>query len=69
MATKKHLLIGEAAGFPECESTLGPLTLRARRLQGGLRDGVLLVELVAGKTRLFVVPDRGLGIWKMLSGP
>jgi hypothetical protein len=69
MATKKHLLIGEAAGFPECESTLGSLRLQARRLQGGLRDGVLLVELVAGNTRLFVVPDRGLGIWKMLSGP
>lgn len=69
MATKKHLLIGEMAGFPECESSLGPLALRARRLQGGLRDGILLVELVAGDTRLFVLPDRGLGIWKMLSGP
>jgi hypothetical protein len=69
MATKKHLLIGEAAGFPECESTLGPLALRARRLQGGLRNGILLVELVAGDTRLFLLPDRGLGIWKMLSGP
>jgi hypothetical protein len=69
MATKKHLLIGDGAGFPECESTLGGLALRARRMQGGLRDGILLVELVAGKTRLFVLPDRGLGIWKMLSGP
>ncbi len=69
MATKKHLLIGEAAGFPECESTLGPLALRARRLQGGLRDGVLLVELMAGDTQLVLLPDRGLGIWKMRSGP
>lgn len=69
MATKKHLLIGEAAGFPECESTLGPLSLRAHRLQGGLREGVLVVELVAGETRLVLLPDRGLGIWKMFSGP
>ena len=68
MATKKHVLIGDEAGFPECEDTLGPLTLRSRRLQGGLRAGVLLVELVAGDTRLFVLPDRGLGIWKMCAG-
>jgi len=68
MATKKHVLIGDEAGFPECEDTLGPLTLRSRRLQGGLRAGVLLVELVAGDTRLLVLPDRGLGIWKMCAG-
>jgi hypothetical protein len=46
----------------------GPLAVRSRRLSGGRREGVLLVELVAGDTRVFVLPDRGLGIWKMISG-
>ena len=44
---------------------IGPLAVRSRRLTGGRRDGVLLVELVAGSTKLFILPDRGLGIWKM----
>jgi hypothetical protein len=46
---------------------VGRLAVRTRRLAGGVRDGVLLVELVAGTTRVFVLPDRGLGIWKILS--
>jgi hypothetical protein len=48
--------------------TAGPLAVRSRRLTGGRRDGVLLVELVAGDTRVFVLPDRGLGIWKIMAG-
>ncbi len=46
----------------------GPLAVRSRRLSGGRRDGVLLVELVAGSTKVFVLPDRGLGIWKVMAG-
>jgi hypothetical protein len=46
----------------------GPLAVRTRRLAGGRRDGVLLVELVAGTTKVFVLPDRGLGIWKVIAG-
>jgi len=46
----------------------GPLAVRSRRLSGGRREGVLLVELVAGETKVFILPDRGLGIWKMVSG-
>ena len=46
----------------------GPLAVRSRRLSGGRREGVLLVELVAGDTRVFVLPDRGLGLWKVLAG-
>lgn len=52
----------------ECEETLGGLSVRATRLQGGLRDGVLEIELVAGATRVVILPDRGLGIWKMSAG-
>ena len=48
--------------------TAGPLAVRSRRLSGGRREGVLLVELVAGDTKVFILPDRGLGIWKMLCG-
>ena len=47
---------------------IGPLAVRTRRLSGGLREGVLLVELVAGTTKVFVLPDRGLGIWKVMCG-
>jgi hypothetical protein len=46
----------------------GPLAVRSRRLSGGRREGVLLVELVAGDTKVFVLPDRGLGIWNMMAG-
>ena len=49
----------------EVEVALGGLAVRATRLRGGVRDGVLQVELVAGPTRVVVLPDRGLGIWKM----
>jgi hypothetical protein len=68
MATQAHQLVGGDKECFEGEFRLGALAVRARRLHGGLREGVLLVELVAGETRLFVLPDRGLGIWKMFSG-
>lgn len=59
-----------AASFPAADRvdfTLGRLAVRTRRLSGGLREGVLLVELVAGETKVFVLPDRGLGIWKIMA--
>jgi hypothetical protein len=68
MATKRQRLVGDTAGRFEGEVRLGTLAVRVTRLYGGLREGILLVELVAGETRLFLLPDRGLGIWKMLSG-
>jgi hypothetical protein len=52
----------------EIAATLGGLAVRATRLRGGLRDGVLEVELVAGANRAVVLPDRGLGIWKLSVG-
>ena len=62
MAAKTVRLDGETT------ETLGGLAVRATRLRGGVRDGVLEVELVAGATRVVVLPDRGLGIWKMSVG-
>ena len=62
MAKKTMRIDGEIA------DTLGPLAVRATRLRGGLREGILQVEIVAGSTRVIVLPDRGLGIWKMFAG-
>ena len=39
-----------------------------RTLRGGLRDGVDLVELDNGRMRLFVIPTRGMGIWRAEAG-
>jgi len=50
------------------DEVVGPLAVRTRRLRGGLQDGLLLVEIAAGGTTAQVLPDRGLGIWKMTSG-
>lgn len=52
----------------DVSESLGPLAVTARRLRGGLREGVLLVELAAGPNRAVVLPDRGLGIWKAWCG-
>lgn len=51
----------------ELSASLGSLSVTSRRLRGGPREGVLQVELVAGDTRAIVLPDRGLGIWKIFS--
>lgn len=55
------------AAADRVDVALGNLAVRTRRLAGGARDGVLLVELVAGVTKVFVLPDRGLGIWKIMA--
>ena len=62
MATKTARIDGEIT------ESLGGLAVRATRLRGGLREGVLEIELVAGSNRVIVLPDRGLGIWKMHVG-
>lgn len=62
MATKTVRIDGPVA------ETLGGLSVRATRLTGGLRDGVLLVEIAAGANRVVILPDRGLGVWKMKVG-
>ena len=56
------------AADPVVDVSAGRLAVRSRRLAGGRREGVLLVELVAGDTQVFILPDRGLGIWKMICG-
>ena len=54
-----------AKDLPE---TKGTWSVTQRRLQGGLSDGVDLIEIDNGKMRLFVVPTRGMGIWQAKIG-
>ncbi len=35
-----------------------------RRLKGGLREGVDLIEVHCGRLRFSIIPTRGMGIWK-----
>jgi hypothetical protein len=39
-----------------------------RRLHGGLRDGVDVIEVDNGKLRFVVIPTRGMGIWQARLG-
>ena len=60
------LLSPGTAGPVEC--VRGSLAARVQRLAGGRADGVLLVELAAGDNRVWVLPDRGLGVWRAVLG-
>ena len=71
MAT--HTIRVSAAGDdafidPSATFETGPLAVHTTLLSNGRREGVKLVELTAGDTRVVVLPDRGLGIWKMVAG-
>ena len=73
MAGPRRVTIIEASEHPgtilsrpaEVDVSEGPLAVRCRTLTGGLAEGVRMVELVAGRTRVIILPDRGLGIWKV----
>ena len=47
----------EQLGIPGC-------AVRKRRLRGGLRDGVDLIEVTCGELSFSVVPTRGMGVWR-----
>ncbi len=50
-----------AIDMPEIE---GSWSVSQRTLQGGLSEGVDLVEIDNGRMRLVVIPTRGMGIWQ-----
>ena len=53
------------------EAVGGPATgysVNKRRLQGGLCDGVDVIEVDNGAFRFTVIPTRGMGIWKASLG-
>lgn len=60
----EHLLIDQA----EAGDFEGNYCVRKRRLRGGLREGVDLIEVDNGHLRFTVLPDRGMGIWKAACG-
>jgi len=74
--SKKSVLVFDAAeqvfhADAELSSEKGPelsgaanWSLRHQRLQGGLSDGVDLMELDNGALSLSILPTRGMGIWK-----
>ena len=51
----------EQLGIPGC-------AVRKRRLHGGLRDGVDLIEVTCGELSFSVVPTRGMGVWRARYG-
>lgn len=75
MAEHRWLLIDQQANenadialsAATCGSS-GRWTATKRRLHGGLSEGVDLVELDNGRMRIAILPTRGMGIWKVMSG-
>lgn len=65
-----HIVGNDAESFidPAATHTAGSLGVHTTLLSAGRREGIRLVELTAGDTRVIVLPDRGLGIWKMFAG-
>jgi hypothetical protein len=45
-------------GLPNCRIAL-------ETLRGGLRDSIRLLTIDSGRLRVAILPDRGMGIWKM----
>ena len=42
----------------------GAWSVTKRLLQGGLSDGMEMVEVDNGRMRLMLLPTRGMGVWK-----
>lgn len=55
-------------GPGDVDPTLPPFSIRKRTLQGGLRDGVDVVEIDNGALRLTLLPTRGMGIHRAECG-
>jgi len=69
MARQTISLVADSLVTPSVtEVTAGRLAVRSRRLTGGRREGVTILELTAGETTVRVLPERGLGIWNMTAG-
>ncbi len=58
----------ELAISPADIETPGKFSIAKRRLHGGLRDGVDVIEVDNGRMRFVVVPTRGMGLWRAFCG-
>lgn len=57
-----------ALGAAELTGAAAGMTVRKRRLRGGLRDGVDVVEIDNGAFSISVLPTRGMGLWRARLG-
>lgn len=73
MPTKNWILTDVNADIYQEQISLGPdqvggsargYSVTKRRLHGGQREGVDVVEVDNGKLRFVVVPTRGMGLWR-----
>jgi galactose mutarotase-like enzyme len=77
MAVKVWTLTDVERDVYEDEIALGPKdvdggsagwSVKKRTLRGGLRDGVSIIEVDNGALRFWLLPDRGMGIWRAWHG-
>lgn len=77
MAAKSFLLLDAAAGIRAEPRQITPVDVGGaaknyrivwKRLQGGLSDGVDLLEVDNGSLSFTVVPTRGMGLWRAQRG-
>ncbi|MSR47614.1 MAG: DUF4432 family protein [Planctomycetes bacterium] len=73
MTTSRFVLTDLDRDLHRADARIGPddvpgapagWSVVARRLTGGKRDGVEIVELTCGPLRATLLPTRGMGIWK-----
>jgi len=61
---EQDVYVEELAISPEdVEGAAAGFSVAKRRLRGGLRDGVDVVEVDNGTFRFIIVPTRGMGLW------
>lgn len=58
-----HVGPGDLGSAP-ADQAASPFSIRKRRLRGGVRDGVDVVEIDNGRLRVTVIPTRGMGLWR-----
>ncbi|MEX2118796.1 MAG: aldose 1-epimerase family protein [Pirellulales bacterium] len=56
------------ASAGELGDASGATRVAKRTLRGGLRDGVGIVEVEHGGLKFVVLPDRGMGLWRVWRG-
>jgi galactose mutarotase-like enzyme len=52
----------------DVDAATGDFSITKRRLQGGLSEGVEVVEVDNGAMRFTVLPTRGMGLWRATCG-
>ena len=68
MSVHSFELLGADTKREHFEKRVGSLGVQVQTLVSGLGRGMQVIELSAGNTKVSVLPQRGMGIWKMISG-